>query len=395
MNKHLTFEQRVQLEYMLNTNTYGGATKLAKKFDVARNTIYYEIKKAMVIKRSSSELYGTRSSVDFCERLRRFPFVCNGCVKTSCTHRSRFYKAYVSDNESNKLLHSSRINKDIRKRNIKILNESVCPLIKNGVSIEIAVNSVNNCDLSVSTIRRYIELGLLTAKRIDLPRAVRFRAKKEYNYKTPPLDINILYGRTYNDYLKYMTMYPKSRVIQLDSVIGKSSDKYAILTIFFKNSKLQLGKLYHRKNNNVIEILRKLYKVGIDNNEKLFDVVLADNGTEFKTLHNLEKDEEGNTICKVFFCDPYRSCQKAECEKNHGFFRRILAKGKSLDLYNQENIDEIFSHINSYPRTSLKNKSPFEIFNLEYNPIILFLQNIKYIKLKDIRLKDYKLWGKR
>ena len=125
---------------------------------------------------------------------------------------------------------------------------------------------------------------------------------------------------------------------------------------------------------------------------KLFDVVLADNGTEFKKLYELEKDEEGNDICKVFYCDPYRSCQKAECEKNHGLFRRIWPKGRSLDEFTCSNTDEIFSHINSYPRASLNDKSPSDLFILEYSLIILRGRGIEKVEIKDIRLKDYKGW---
>ncbi|MBR0420337.1 MAG: hypothetical protein IJI66_14340 [Erysipelotrichaceae bacterium] len=36
-----------------------------------------------------------------------------------------------------------------------------------------------------------------------------------------------------------MEAYPESRVVQLDSVVGKRNDEKAILTIYFKNSKLQ------------------------------------------------------------------------------------------------------------------------------------------------------------
>ncbi|MBQ2505329.1 MAG: IS30 family transposase, partial [Erysipelotrichaceae bacterium] len=119
---------------------------------------------------------------------------------------------------------------------------------------------------------------------------------------------------------------------------------------------------------------------------------LADNGPEFKNLYELEKDEEGKQICKVFYCDPYRSCQKAECEKNHGLFRRIWPKGRSLDILDRSKIDEIFSHINSYPRASLNDKSPYDLFSLEYKSIILTRLGILKIEVKDLKMKDYKTW---
>ena len=117
----------------------------------------------------------------------------------------------------------------------------------------------------------------------------------------------------------------------------------------------------------------------------MFDVVLADNGSEFKTLYEIEDQ----IFTKVFYCDPYASYQKGECEKNHGFFRRIVFKGKSLNTFTQEEINEIFSHINSYPRASLNKSSPYDLFAQEYNSIILDELEIIKIPVSKIRLKQY------
>ena len=385
-NHNFTFAERVKLEYHINLNLDCSAIKIGEILDKDRRTIYYELKHNVQNSNPNDEYE--------CEILKRFPFCCNGCLNTKCTHRNHIYSAYEADRMAHDKLVNNRVDKDSRDRTISILNRSVCPLIKDGVSIEVALNNVNNCDISASTVRRYIEKDLVDAKRHNLPRAIRFRVKKEYNYskKIPPLSIDILNGRTYEDYKKYMSIYPNSKVVQLDSVIGKVYDSKAILTIFFVKSKLQLGRLYTRKNPKTVDIMREIYKIGIDNDVKLFDVVIADNGSEFKDLYKLEKDEEGNQICKVFYCDPYRSCQKAECEKNHVFFRRIVPKGTSFKDFTQKDVDTIFSHINSYPRASLKNKSPYDLFALEYKPIILALINLIKIAIKDIKLKCFKGW---
>ena len=264
-NKNFLFSERVKLEHMINTSTHGGAAKTARILNRSRRSIYYEINKHMTVRKSASEYFSDNDPKDYCERLRHFPFVCNGCARTYCSHRSAFYSAYEAQKKADRDLHDSRKDSKRRKRVIAVLNRSVCPLIKDGLSIHVARNSVNNCDLSEATIRRYIEAGLLEAKRADLPRAVRFRVKKQYAYKTPPLDINVLYGRTYDDYKKYMEAYPESRVVQLDSVVGKRNDEKAILTIYFKNSKLQLGRIYYRKNSSTVQIMRKIFKIGLDN----------------------------------------------------------------------------------------------------------------------------------
>lgn len=383
-NKNFLFSERVKFQYILDNRLCLSAKECARELNKSRSTIYYELKHysentISINQRVNHERY-------ICPKLSSFPFVCNGCLRIKhCVQKTKIYDAYIASNKAHKLLVNSRSNTEKRQRNIKIINKSVSALIKDGVSIEVAKENVNNCPLSVSTIRRYIEKGLVNVKRIDLPRAIRFRVKKEYKYNTPKLDINVLNGRTYDDFKKYIVEHPNSRIIEVDSIIGKANDKLALLTIYFRNSKFQLAVLYKRNRSNINDVLVNLYMLGQKYNINLFDVILTDNGSEFKRLYEIEDQ----IYTKVFYCDPYASYQKSGCEKNHGFFRRVVYKGKSLNLFTQEEINEIFSHINSYPRGSLNNRTPYELFALEYNSIILEELRINKIPISKIRLKQY------
>ena len=55
------------------------------------------------------------------------------------------------------------------------------------------------------------------------------------------------------------------------------------------------------------------------------------------------------------------SNQKPHIEKNHEYIRYILPKGTSFDNLTQEDCNIIMSHINSTPRESLKNKTPYQV----------------------------------
>lgn len=387
--KNLNFTDRVTIEYHLKNNPRVTAIHLAKLLKVSRSTIYYELKHNTTISKSYSARMNGGIDIYECDLLKRFPFCCNGCARTKCVHRSHKYSAYDAHSKAQKNRILPRINIQERNKIIKVLNESISPLIKNGNSIHAAILSSKSCDISESTIRRYIEKGLLDAKRGDLPKACKFRVKKEYKTHVPALSADLLYGRTYSDFKMYTSAYSNLKIVQLDSVIGKADDKYALLTIFFVNSKLQVGILYNRNNSNVVNIMRSLHSACLSEGFELFNVVLADNGSEFKNLYKLEKDNDDNDICKVFYCDPYRSCQKAECEKNHVFFRRIIPKGHSLDTLSQSTVDIIFSHINSYPRKSLSDKTPYDVFLSEYSYIILSILKVFKIHSKDVTLKYF------
>ena len=63
-----------------------------------------------------------------------------------------------------------------------------------------------------------------------------------------------------------------------------------------------------------------------------------------------------------FFADPYNSSQKAECESNHRLCRYGLGKGESIDAISDQDVLDLFSMVNSYPREYLEWLSPFWAF---------------------------------
>ena len=63
--------------------------------------------------------------------------------------------------------------------------------------------------------------------------------------------------------------------------------------------------------------------------------------------------------------------------------RRIIPKGVDFGKYTQEQIDLMMSHINSYARKSLGNKSPYEVFAFQYGEELLEVFNLKkYLQMR-------------
>lgn len=386
MAQHFTLRDRVALQYHLDNFYRISAIELAHLIGKSRSAIYYELKHYIRSYTPKSVKFNEGVIPNKCQRLKAFPFCCNGCLNITCSHRSKEYDAYQAQRRAGELLVNCRVDTNHRHNAVKVLDKTISQLIIDGVSIRVARLSVSPCDVSESTIRRYINKGFLLAKRHHLPNSIRFKVNKEYNYSRKKIAVNLLYKRTYQDYLDYLTLNPYAKVIQLDSVIGKSNDKYALLTIFFLNSKFQLAIKYTRKHSDINALLLKLYDKALELGYQLFDVILTDNGTEFIKLPQLEKDDSNSLRFQVFFCDPYRSCQKAECERNHGFIRRFIRKGKSLNLISQDQLDHYLSHINSYPRASLHDRTPYDLFTLEYDSIIATICSIDKIELIDLKI---------
>ena len=77
----------------------------------------------------------------------------------------------------------------------------------------------------------------------------------------------------------------------------------------------------------------------------------------------------------------------AGIEVTHEFIRRILPKGTSFDNLDQTDIDLMMSHINSYKRKKLNDRSAHQLFNFYYGEDVLNKLNATLISADDIILK--------
>jgi len=105
---------------------------------------------------------------------------------------------------------------------------------------------------------------------------------------------------------------------------------------------------------------------------KLFSLLLTDRGTEFEKYELFEVNIETEEIrSNIFYCDPQTPSQKQHVENNHNYVRDIIPNRKSLKNLTQEDLDLMFSHINSAPRKSLNVRTPYETFEFLYGNTIL------------------------
>ena len=77
--------------------------------------------------------------------------------------------------------------------------------------------------------------------------------------------------------------------------------------------------------------------------------LIIDNGSENVLLYKIK------SIQQIYRCRPYCSSDKGQIENVHRLLRYWIKKGKSIDLINQEELDQIVDHINNYPRRIYKN----------------------------------------
>ena len=324
-----------------------------------------------------------------CLKLKKAPYVCNGCPKRhSCTLEKHLYEAEYAQKEYTSILKESREGISYSKETLDHYNEILVPLIVNQKqSVHHAlINNKNKILCSEKEIYNLIDKGVLQVKNIDLPRKVRYRLhqKKKTYYK---IDKNCLVGRTYQDFKNYIKENPDTPIVELDTVEGIKGGK-VLITIHFVNSHFMFAFLkdYHDAQS-VIDVFNELETIlGLEVFQKLFVVILTDNGSEFSNPTEIEFSKEKIQRTKIFYCEPSRPDQKGHCEVNHEFIRRVLPKGSSFNNLTQEDINTLMSHINSYKRKELNDCNPIQLFSLMYGQNILKKLNIKEIPSNDINL---------
>ena len=322
-----------------------------------------------------------------CIKLQKPPYVCNGCKeRNGCKLRRHLYDAKLAQTEYETVRSESRQGFATTPTELKRIDDVIAPLVKQGQSIhQICANNTDLIMLDERTIYNYIDAGLLSVGNLDLPRKVRYKARK----KKKPLrvDKQCHLGRTYDDFLEYTAANPDIPVVEMDSVEGRKGGK-VLLTLFFRNCNLMIA--YIRDTNtarSVTEIFQGLYEsLGRETFCRLFPIILTDRGSEFTDPVSLECDEWGEVRTRVFYCDPQRPDQKGGAEVTHEFIRRILPKGTSFNDLTQDDITLMMSHINSYTRKKLNNRSAHQLFSFFYGENILDVLNIRKVPANDINL---------
>ena len=330
-----------------------------------------------------------------CPTLEAPPFVCNGCQKRHTCHWGKWlYDPVAADRAYRETLRESRRGVNATEAEIEALNEVVAPLVRGGRQSlhAVVVNNADKITVHEKTLYRYAELGLLRISPCEMPRKERFRPRKAK--PVHKVDRKCREGRTFEKFNEYMADKAEAIVVMMDSVEGTRGGK-VLLTLFFKSCNLQLAFIRDRNDaasvKGVFDWLRDTLG---DKFPVLFPVVLTDNGSEFTDPGAIEKGPDGRGTLRLFYCDPRQSQQKAECEKNHVEIRKILPKGRPLDALTQKEVDLVMSHVNSYPRKSIADKTPFEMFECVYGKGILGTLGIRKVAPNDVTLRPSLLGDK-
>ena len=408
---HLTLEDRKVIQHGIEQ----GESKAQIARDLGRDpsTISKEIRRHRRFKHRNPYHRGTGY---FCENRGKFS-ECKGCEKRCerfvdriCKRRERigacnkcpdtkgcyldkyFYNAVKAQEDYRCTLSDSREGVNLTTSQMITMAETIGPLLKRGQSVYQIIANHPELGICVKTLYTYIECGIFKDYGIDnfsLRRQVSMKKKKSLKPRRQPACYD---GHKYEDYLEFRETHPNIPATEMDTVYNDPEGPY-IQTFIFENAPVMIGFLHKEKTSasmaGTLDVLQE--RLGSDYS-KLFSLIVTDRGPEFEKHDLFETNcETGEIRTDIFYCDPQMPSQKPHVENNHNYVRDIIPNGKDLKKLTQEDVDLMFSHINSTPRESLNDRTPYEVFAFFYGEELLEKLRVTKIEKDAVTLMPYLL----
>lgn len=328
-----------------------------------------------------------------CLRRDRKVGACNLCPDISkCRLDKYFYYAKKAHESYLYTLTDAREGINLTCKQMLEIVDIIKPLLKKGQSVYQILKNHPEIKLSPKSLYTYIESGIFQDYGINnfsLRRQVSMKKRKKLKKRKEPVNYD---GRRYKDYLKFIEENPTIPTTQMDTVYNQQDGPY-IQTFIFQNTGLMIGFLHTEKTSESMASSLDILQERLESDySKLFSLLLTDRGSEFEKYELFEVNiETGEIRGNIFYCDPQTPSQKPNVENNHNYVRNIIPNGKSIKHLKQEDVDLMFSHINSAPRKSLNGKTPYEAFEFLYGSAILKKLNVKKIEKDMVTLQPYLL----
>jgi IS30 family transposase len=325
-----------------------------------------------------------------CTRRDKSPGACNKCATSShCYLDKYYYDAAQADKSYHTKLSESREGINLTTEDRDRIGTLIAPLLLHGQSVHQILSAHPEISQSERTMYTYIEDGVFKAFGVN-----NFSLKEQVNrrqfrdkYKKRKEPVNY-HGRNYSDYLRFLSENPGLPTVEMDTVYNAPEGPY-LQTFIFENTWFMVGLLHKEKSSECMSAGVNLlqHRLGSELFSKIFPLVLTDRGAEFEKCILFEKSPTGDTRLRIFYCDPMQSSQKPHVENNHNYVRDIIPNGYPMSCLTQDDVELMFSHINSTPRRVLGDKTPLETFRFFYGADAIQRLGIREIQRDDVVLK--------
>lgn len=228
---------------------------------------------------------------DACARLLAWPWTCNGCQhrRHGCRRALRCeYSAARAQALADGLLSEARKGVNKKEYDFERAMAEIRADVARGLSpAQIAEGRACEFKAHPSTIYRWIAAGYAGMSNAELRRKVGYKPRKGRAEAKPTS-----HGpeRSYKAF-SALPEEKRAHAAEMDTVIGLSKDSACVLTLYARPCKVQVCLLLAEKSSSAVAAALDMLEKAIGKPlfQRLFGLVLTDNGTEFSDTEALER----------------------------------------------------------------------------------------------------------
>ena len=364
--RRLDRAERAAIERGLDKNR--PARAMARDLGRSQSSVADEVRRNRTVTRGPGKGSRVESVPEgACARLRGWPHVCNGCNKRryhcSMPFRCEYSAAraqLLADGE----LSAARRGVDRTEEEFESIAAKIRADLARGLSpAQIADARSSEFRAAPSTIYRWIERGYAGMSNMDLRRKVGYRPRR----RAAPAPTPHGPERSFSAF-SALPEGEREAACEMDTVIGRAADRQCVLTLHLRCCRAQLCLLLPERSSSAVAAALDVLEAAVGKRafQRMFGLILTDNGAEFSDWESLERSclPGKGARCRVYYCDVRQSQQKGGCERNHVEIRKLLPKGRGLrfDRLAPADLALAMSHVNSEPRGALGFATPARAF---------------------------------
>lgn len=321
--KHLTCEQRYQIECLLQTGQ--SQTKIASILGVHKSTISRELKRNTPLRGRTSRTYiGSRAE-----------------YKTRKRHKTKPKKIRLTESLKERISELLRVNKwspELISKRLPLEGEA-------SVSHECIYQWIWTCKHSNHRLHKTYK---------HLYKYLRYTGRRQKRSLSHDKRGSIKHRVSIEDRPKDVDKRKRIGDIEVDLMIGKNhksallvmTDRATLVTMIEKLANKSAEHVYSK-------IVKRLSNI----NKSWIKTITFDNGKEFALHYQIAEDFN----VKTYFTRPYTSQDKGTVENRIGVIRRFFPKKTDLNKISDKRIKEVEKYINFRPIQKFNYKNPMEV----------------------------------
>ncbi|MBR1676949.1 MAG: IS30 family transposase [Clostridia bacterium] len=335
--KNITYNQRLQIEVLLRSNT--PKKEIAKIMCLDLSTIYKEIKRGLY-EHTVKQYYGYYGDYKLVTEKRYSAYIAEEKYRLNCTSRGAPLKI-GNDYELVRYIESR--------------------VIDDGISLHAVCGEIKRKELpfktrlSKTTLYRYVSVGIFPGIKLT---------ERKHVYKKTKVAKSASRGQSIEVRPAEVSDRNTFGHWEMDCVCGPTKESLLVFSERLTRKEI-IMRIDSQKSKNVVHALNVLERRYGAMFKQIFKTITVDNGVEFSDTSGIEKSSFGKNSKRtsVYYCHPYSSCERGTNERLNREIRRKIPKGTDISKLTDDFISYVEKWVNAYPREVLGFSTSQELFD--------------------------------